>query len=92
MKVPGCKDQLLFEEKVPVTYLILEECINYILNTLRIQLRIPVLSTLENLNTRYLLLVDQDGQRQEALDKLRFWSDAEIHAVSTRLWRRRSLQ
>jgi hypothetical protein len=83
MKVPGCKDQLLFEQKVPVTYLILEECINYILNKLRIQARTPVLNTLEYLKEvketldLYYSSIKTANAKLD-LDKLRFRNDAEI--------------
>ena len=45
MKAPGIKDQLLLEQKIPVTYLALEECINYILKKLKVKSRNPVLHT-----------------------------------------------
>jgi GTPase SAR1 family protein len=45
MKAPGVKDQLLMEQKIPVTYLALEECLYYILKKLKVKTRNPVLHT-----------------------------------------------
>jgi hypothetical protein len=45
MKAPGTKDQLLMEQKIPVTYLALEESLNYILRKLKNKSRNPVLNT-----------------------------------------------
>lgn len=45
MKVSGMKDQLLLEQKIPVTYLALEECIGFVVNKLKMQSRNPVLNT-----------------------------------------------
>jgi GTPase SAR1 family protein len=45
MKSPGLKDQLLLEQKIPLTYLALEECISYVLQKLKTQSRNPVLNT-----------------------------------------------
>ena len=44
MKAPGLKDQLLLEQKIPVTYLALEECVVHILNKLKHSGRNPVLN------------------------------------------------
>ena len=45
MKSPGIKDQLLLEQKIPLTYLALEECISFVLHKLKSQARNPVLNT-----------------------------------------------
>ena len=45
MKAPGTKDQLLMEQKIPVTYLALEESLGYILKKLKNKARNPVLNT-----------------------------------------------
>ena len=45
MKSPGLKDQLLLEQKIPLTYLALEECISFVLQKLKSQSRNPVLNT-----------------------------------------------
>jgi hypothetical protein len=84
MKVPGCKDQLLFEQKIPITYLILEECINYILTKLRIQTRSPVLTTPEYLKevketlNVYYTSIKTANVKLDDLDKLHFRNDSEI--------------
>jgi hypothetical protein len=83
MKVPGYKDQLLFEQKVPITYMILEECINYILTKLRIQARSPVLCTNEYLKEvketldLYYASIRAANTKLD-FDKLHFRSDSEI--------------
>ena len=41
MKVPGTKDQLILEQKVPVTYLALEDCLHFITHKLKIQTKQP---------------------------------------------------
>jgi hypothetical protein len=45
MKSPQMKDQLLLEQKIPLTYLALEECISFVLQKLKSQSRNPVLNT-----------------------------------------------
>ena len=45
MKAPGFKDQLLLEQKIPVTYLALEECVTFILKKLKTQARNPILNS-----------------------------------------------
>jgi GTPase SAR1 family protein len=45
MRVSGVKDQLLLEQKIPVTYLALEESIGFVVHKLRTQGRNPVLNT-----------------------------------------------
>ena len=46
MKAPGSsKEQNLFEQKIPVTYLLLEDCIYRILKKLRSESRNPILTT-----------------------------------------------
>jgi GTPase SAR1 family protein/Leucine-rich repeat (LRR) protein len=47
MKLSGFKDQLLLEQKVPVTYLALEQCISFILQRLKQHSRNPVLNTVD---------------------------------------------
>jgi serine/threonine protein kinase/GTPase SAR1 family protein len=49
MRSPGMKDQLLLEQKIPVTYIALEECIYYILRRLKSQSRNPILNTVNYL-------------------------------------------
>ena len=49
MKVSGVKDQLLLEQKIPVTYLALEESIGFVVHKLKTQSRNPVLNTLDYL-------------------------------------------
>lgn len=45
MKAPGLKDQSLLEQKIPHTYLALEECCGYIARKLKLKSQNPVLST-----------------------------------------------
>lgn len=79
MKVPGMKDQLLLEQKIPCTYLALEECISFVLQKLKAQSRNPVLNTEDYLKeVRHainLLYPDQDGnlnseEFENAMDKV----------------------
>ncbi|CAF0874165.1 unnamed protein product, partial [Brachionus calyciflorus] len=45
IKVPGMKDQLLLEQKIPSTYLALEECVHLVVKKMRLQSLNPVLKT-----------------------------------------------
>lgn len=45
MKAPGLKDQSLLEQKIPHTYLALEECCGYVARKLKLKSQNPVLST-----------------------------------------------
>lgn len=50
MKVPGTKDQLLLEQKIPSTYIALEECVCFVTKKLRSQSQNPVLRSSEYLS------------------------------------------
>jgi hypothetical protein len=45
MKVSNTKDQYLLEQKIPITYLALEDSIHFVVNKLKAQSRNPVLNT-----------------------------------------------
>ncbi len=58
MKAPGFKDQALLEQKVPHTYLALEECVSYVGKRLRQRGQNPVLTTANYLKEIRLAVED----------------------------------
>lgn len=68
MKVPGTKDQLLLEQKIPSTYIVLEECVYLVGKKLRSQSQNPVLKCSEYLDQiqeaiRYLYPDEDHGPK-----------------------------
>ncbi len=74
MKVSGVKDQLLLEQKIPVTYLALEESIGFVVHKLKTQGRNPVLNTNDYLKEiRFAINVlypDEGNENDKSKDNL----------------------
>jgi len=79
MKAPGSKDQALLEQKVPHTYLALEECVSYVTKKLRLRNQSPVLTTGNYLKEIRAAVEDlYPGCGYEGRLFVRFRDDAEI--------------
>ena len=74
MRAPGFKDQILFDQKIPVTYLLLEDCLYRVVKKLRSELRNPILTTDEYLR-EVKSNIETLNQNQEIV---RFRDDDEI--------------
>lgn len=80
MKVPGTKDQLLLEQKIPVSYIALESCINLIATNLKRQNRQPLLNKQDYLKEvkSQIQLLDKNLKQKRDKFEIRFRNDVEI--------------
>ena len=84
MKAPGFKDQLLLEQKIPLSYMALEECISYIVKKLRTKGQNPVLNTSSYLKEIRLAIEhiypqqSSGGNGGSHMLQVRFRDDAEV--------------